>query len=109
MVYTGLLNAPWRLRERPDRDAPGRRPLLARHRLGAAAARRRLDRRHIGADAAVTITDVSALWTCVLSVMGPRSRELLARVSPDDLSPAGLKFATRRRSTSAWPACAPRA
>lgn len=39
--------------------------------------------------------DVSALW-CVLSLMGPKSRELLARVSPDDLSPAGLKFAHTR-------------
>jgi 4-methylaminobutanoate oxidase (formaldehyde-forming) len=29
---------------------------------------------------------------CVLSVMGPNARELLSRVSPDDLSPAGLKF-----------------
>jgi glycine cleavage system aminomethyltransferase T len=37
------------------------------------------------------LTDVSALWS-VLSLMGPRARELLARVSPDDLSPAGLKF-----------------
>jgi 4-methylaminobutanoate oxidase (formaldehyde-forming) len=49
--------------------------------------------RHAG-DAHVTVTDVSALW-CVLSVMGPRSRELLARVSPDDLSAdpvTGLKF-----------------
>ena len=39
----------------------------------------------------VTLTDVSPMWS-VLSVMGPRSRELLARVSPDDLSPAGLAF-----------------
>jgi 4-methylaminobutanoate oxidase (formaldehyde-forming) len=29
---------------------------------------------------------------CVLSVMGPNARALLARVSPDDLSPEGLKF-----------------
>ncbi|MFO1325833.1 MAG: FAD-dependent oxidoreductase [Rubrivivax sp.] len=46
--------------------------------------------RHLG-DAFVTITDVSAQWS-VLSLMGPRSRELLARLSPDDLSPAGLAF-----------------
>ena len=39
------------------------------------------------------LTDVSALW-CVLSVMGPRSRELLARVSPDDLGT--LKFSHTR-------------
>ena len=48
--------------------------------------------RHIGVDEHAMLTDVSALWS-VLSVMGPRSRELLSRVSPDDLSPEGLKFA----------------
>jgi glycine cleavage system aminomethyltransferase T/glycine/D-amino acid oxidase-like deaminating enzyme len=60
---------------------------------GSAQPNRDMDwlQRH-GADAHITVTDVSALW-CVLSLMGPRSRELLARVSPDDLSPAGLKFA----------------
>jgi glycine cleavage system aminomethyltransferase T len=54
------------------------------------------------------LTDVSALWS-VLSLMGPRARALLSRVSPDDLSPAGCPSATRRRSTSAMRACAPRA
>jgi 4-methylaminobutanoate oxidase (formaldehyde-forming) len=44
-------------------------------------------RRHIGTDEFAVLTDVSALWS-VLSVMGPRSRELLARVSPD-MSPDG--------------------
>jgi glycine cleavage system aminomethyltransferase T len=34
---------------------------------------------------------VSPLYS-VLSVMGPKARELLARVSSDDLSPAALKF-----------------
>jgi 4-methylaminobutanoate oxidase (formaldehyde-forming) len=34
---------------------------------------------------------MSAMY-CVLSVMGPKARELLARVSPDDLSPEALKF-----------------
>ncbi|MFZ4482264.1 MAG: FAD-dependent oxidoreductase, partial [Rhodoferax sp.] len=47
--------------------------------------------RHIGAEEHALLTDVTALY-CVLSVMGPNARELLARVSPDDLSPAGLKF-----------------
>ena len=51
--------------------------------------------RHIGADEHAVLTDISALY-CVLSVMGPRSRELLARVSPEDLSPEGLKFAHTR-------------
>ena len=51
--------------------------------------------RHIGAHEHAVLTDVSAL-TSVLSVMGPRARELLARVSPDDLSPQALKFAASR-------------
>jgi glycine cleavage system aminomethyltransferase T/glycine/D-amino acid oxidase-like deaminating enzyme len=51
--------------------------------------------RHIGAGQHAVLTDVSALWS-VLSVMGPKARELLARLSPDDLSPAGLPFACTR-------------
>jgi hypothetical protein len=47
--------------------------------------------RHIEPDDHAVLTDVSALYS-VLSVMGPKARELLARVSPDDLSPEGLKF-----------------
>lgn len=50
--------------------------------------------RHIGRDEFAVLTDVSAMWS-VLSVMGPRAAELLARVSPDDLSPdpvKGLRF-----------------
>ncbi len=47
--------------------------------------------RHIDSHEHAVLTDVSALY-CVLSVMGPKARELLARVSPDDLSPQGLKF-----------------
>jgi 4-methylaminobutanoate oxidase (formaldehyde-forming) len=47
--------------------------------------------RHIDAAEHAVLTDVTALY-CVLSVMGPRARELLARVSPDDLSPTALKF-----------------
>ena len=52
-------------------------------------------RRHIGAHEFAVLTDVSALWS-VISVMGPKARELLGRVSPDDLSPEGLKFAHTR-------------
>jgi glycine cleavage system aminomethyltransferase T len=47
--------------------------------------------RQVGTQEQAVLSDVSALW-CVLSVMGPRARELLACVSPDDLSPAALKF-----------------
>ena len=51
--------------------------------------------RHIGADEFALLSDVSNQW-CVLSLMGPRALELLARVSPDDLSPAALKFSHTR-------------
>ena len=51
--------------------------------------------RHIEAEEHAVLTDVSALW-CVLGVMGPDARELLGRVSPDDLSPAALKFSHTR-------------
>jgi len=46
-------------------------------------------RRHIGTEEFAVLTDVSPMWS-VLSVMGPRSRELMARVSPDDLG--AIKF-----------------
>ena len=44
--------------------------------------------RHID-DALAILTDVTSAWS-VLSVMGPQAPALLARVSPDDLSDAGL-------------------
>jgi 4-methylaminobutanoate oxidase (formaldehyde-forming) len=51
--------------------------------------------RHIAPTEYAILTDVSAMFS-VLSVMGPRARELLARVSPDDLSPESLKFSHTR-------------
>ena len=51
--------------------------------------------RHIGAAEHAVLTDLGAMYS-VLSVMGPRAAELLARVSPDDLSPAALKFSHSR-------------
>jgi glycine cleavage system aminomethyltransferase T len=47
--------------------------------------------RHIGEAEHAVLTDVSAMYS-VLSVMGPKARELLALVSPDDLSSEALKF-----------------
>jgi 4-methylaminobutanoate oxidase (formaldehyde-forming) len=71
-------------------DASGERFLLV---TGSAQPVRDADwiRRHVNADEQAVLTDVTTLWS-VLSVMGPNARELLARVSPDDLSPAALKF-----------------
>lgn len=51
-------------------------------------------RRHLGGRFAV-ITDVSAA-EAVIPVMGPRARDLMARVSPDDLSDAAHPFGLAR-------------
>jgi 4-methylaminobutanoate oxidase (formaldehyde-forming) len=95
MVYTAMLNERGGfesdltiIRQTPDRF--GDRFLIV---TGSAQTVRDVDwiSRHIGADEHAHLSDVSALY-CVLSVMGPKARELLSRVSPDDLSPAALKF-----------------
>ncbi|MDP2737509.1 MAG: FAD-dependent oxidoreductase [Pseudorhodobacter sp.] len=51
-------------------------------------------RRHVG-DAFAVITDVTAA-EAVLCVMGPKSRDLLAAVSPNDFSNAAHPFGTAR-------------
>jgi 4-methylaminobutanoate oxidase (formaldehyde-forming) len=51
-------------------------------------------RRGIG-DARVTLTDVTSAFT-VLGVMGPRARDLLARLTGADLSSAAFPFGTAR-------------
>ena len=51
-------------------------------------------RRGIG-DARVTVTDVTSAFA-VLGVMGPRSREILSRLTPADLSNATFPFGTAR-------------
>jgi 4-methylaminobutanoate oxidase (formaldehyde-forming) len=51
--------------------------------------------RHLGEEF-VVITDVTAA-EAVLCLMGPRAREVLARVSPDDFSNAGHPFGTARQ------------
>ena len=52
-------------------------------------------RRHLGPDEFVTITDVTAA-EAVLCVMGPKARELMRRVSPNDFSNAAHPFGTAR-------------
>jgi 4-methylaminobutanoate oxidase (formaldehyde-forming) len=99
MVYTPLLNARGGfesdltvIRQSPDRM--GERYLLV---TGSAQAVRDFDwiSRHIGADEHAVLTDISTMYS-VLSVMGPSARELMARVSPDDLSAEALKFSWSR-------------
>ena len=84
MVYTAMLNA----RGGFESDLTVMRMAADRFLLvtGSAQPVRDADwiRRHIGTEEFAVLTDVSPMWS-VLSVMGPRSRELLARVSPDDL------------------------
>lgn len=95
MVYTAMLNA----RGGFESDLTVIRQAADRFLLitGSAQAVRDADwiARHIEATEHAVLTDVSALY-CVLSVMGPKARELLARVSPDDLSPDALKFSWTR-------------
>ncbi len=91
MVYTPMLNE----RGGIESDLTVMRQAADRFLIvtGSAQATRDADwiGRHIGGDDRAVLTDVSALY-CVLSVMGPKARELLARLSPDDLSPEALKF-----------------
>jgi 4-methylaminobutanoate oxidase (formaldehyde-forming) len=63
----------------------------------AATAAHDLDwiRRHLPGDARVTVTDATSAYA-VLGVMGPRSRELLARLTEADLSSPAFPFATSR-------------
>ncbi|MEO8806303.1 MAG: FAD-dependent oxidoreductase [Burkholderiaceae bacterium] len=91
MVYTAMLNERGGfesdltvIREKADRF------LVV---TGSAQTTRDMDwiNRHIAPDEHAILTDVSAMFS-VLSVMGPKARELLSRVSPDDLSPEALKF-----------------
>jgi len=64
---------------------------------GSAQATRDMDwlQRHRHDDEWVSLIDVTA-QTCVLSLMGPRSNELMQRVSPDDVSAQTLRFAMTR-------------
>ena len=95
MVYTPMLNE----RGGIESDLTVMRQSADRFLIvtGSAQTTRDFDwiSRHIGESELAILTDVSAM-TCVLSVMGPRARDLLARVSPDDLSPEALKFSWTR-------------
>ena len=64
---------------------------------GAAVTRRDLLwlQRHLEADTRAVVTDVTSGYA-VLGVMGPRSRELLAGLSQDDLSHEAFPFGTSR-------------
>ena len=93
MVYTAMLN------ERGGFESDLTVIRLAAERFllvtGSAQPVRDADwiERHVGPSEHAVLTDVSAS-TCVLSVMGPRALDLLARLTPDDLGT--LKFSHTR-------------
>ncbi len=95
MVYTPMLN------ERGGFESDLTVVRLAAQRFliitGSAQATRDADwiNRHIQDHEHAMLTDVSAQYG-VLGVMGPKARELLARLGPDDLSSAGLRFSHTR-------------
>ncbi len=95
MVYTPMLNE----RGGIESDLTVMRQGAERFLIvtGSSQATRDADwiNRHIARDDHAILTDVSAMYT-VLSVMGPKARQLLGRVSPDDLSPEALKFSWTR-------------
>ena len=95
MVYTAMLN------ERGGFESDLTVIRLAADRFliitGSAQTTRDMDwiARHLLPGEHAFLTDVSAM-TAVLSLMGPNARELLARVSPDDLSPESIRFSHTR-------------
>ena len=94
-VYTGLLNARGTYESDVTiaRLAPDRFLIVT----GTAQATRDPDwiRRHIPEDARATLTDVTSAYA-VIAIMGPRSRELLSRVSRASFDNAAFPFAAIR-------------
>ena len=95
MVYTPMLN-----------DRGGHESDLTVLRLasdifllitGSAQVTRDMDwiRRHMAPHSGVNLTDVTAMYS-VLSLMGPMAPELMARVSPDDVSRQALPLRSTR-------------
>ena len=50
---------------------------------------------HLPPDGTATITDLTSAWT-TLGLWGPRARDILAAVTPDDVSPARFAFGACR-------------
>jgi 4-methylaminobutanoate oxidase (formaldehyde-forming) len=94
-VYTPFLNA----RGTYEADLTVTRTAAAEFLLVSSSATtvRDLDwiRRHVPDGCDARVRDVTGAYA-VLGVMGPRSRELLARLTSADLSDAGFPFATSR-------------
>ncbi|MEX1173886.1 MAG: FAD-dependent oxidoreductase, partial [Chloroflexota bacterium] len=95
LVYTQWLNE----RGGIEADVTVTRLDETRFLVVSAAADQERDRAWLAAnvpeDARCTLTDVTSAWA-VLNVQGPRSREWLSRVSPDDFSSAAFPFGASR-------------
>lgn len=94
-VYTGLLNA----RGGYESDLTVMRLAADRFMLitGSAQAVHDADwiRKNLAADAHVTLTDVTSSYA-VLALMGPKSRDILSKLTSADISNEGFPFATIR-------------
>ncbi len=94
-VYTGLLNE----RGRYESDLTVTRLSAEEFLLVSSSATTERDKDHISRrlprDGNVRLVDVTSAYA-VLGVMGPRSRDLLAALSPADLGPAAFPFGTSR-------------
>ncbi len=93
LVYTHMLNT----RGGIETDITVNRLAEDRFLIISSATTHPLDKawieRHLGADERVSLADVTGAYA-VLSVQGPRSRELLVRLSDADLSNQAFPFAT---------------
>jgi heterotetrameric sarcosine oxidase gamma subunit len=95
IVYTALLNARGGIESdlTITRIAPNEFFILT----GSGQTTRDFDwiERQIGDDEHASLVDVTGAWS-ILSLMGPRAEALLARLSRDDFSKAGIPYATSR-------------
>jgi 4-methylaminobutanoate oxidase (formaldehyde-forming) len=57
-------------------------------------------RRHLPANGAVRATDVTSRWAC-FALWGPRARDILAPLTPDDVAEDGFPYMTMREITVA--------
>jgi 4-methylaminobutanoate oxidase (formaldehyde-forming) len=55
-------------------------------------------RRHAPEDGSVRLADVTARWSC-FALWGPRARQILAQLTPDDLTTAGFPYMSARSIT----------
>ncbi len=101
VVYTQWLNE----RGGIEADLTVTRESDTRFRIVTAAATQVRDfawlRKHLPSDARVAAWDASSAYA-TLSVMGPKSRDILAALTPEDLSNAGFPFGTAKEIDLAY-------